>query len=71
MRPGGRVDDRVRPVDELELLVAPRRLLRAFMLAVAHGHRLARQRLCASSASKRIWMFSQSPSWVLFQSLKT
>ena len=45
MRPGGGVHDRMGPVDELELLLAPRRLLRAFVLAVADGHRLARERL--------------------------
>ena len=45
VRPGRRVHDRVRPVDELELLLAPRRLLRSLVLAVADGNRLARERL--------------------------
>ena len=35
----------MRPVDELELVVAPRRLLGPLVLAVADGHRLARERL--------------------------
>ena len=45
MRPGRRVHDRMRRVDELELLLAPQRLLRPFMLAVADRDRLARERL--------------------------
>ena len=42
---GGRVDDRVRPVDELELLVAPVGLLGALVRAVADRGRLLVQRL--------------------------
>ena len=45
MRTGRRVHDRMRAVDELELVVAPRRLLGPLVLAVADGHRLARERL--------------------------
>ena len=35
----------MRPVDELELVLAPRRLLGPLVLAVADGHRLTSERL--------------------------
>ena len=44
VRAGGRVDDRVRPVDDLQLLLAPRRFLGALVRAVADGDRLAVER---------------------------
>jgi hypothetical protein len=43
VRSGGDVDDRVRPVHELELLVVPGRALGALVLAVPHLPRLALQ----------------------------
>ena len=45
VRAGGRVDDRMRAVDELELGVAPRRSLGALVLAVADLGRRLRERL--------------------------
>ena len=45
VRSGRRVNDRVRAVDPLELVIAPRRPLRALVLAVAHLDRWALQRL--------------------------
>ena len=45
VRAGGRIHDRMRAVDELELVVAPGRALGALVLAVADLDRLARERL--------------------------
>ena len=45
VRAGGGVDDGMRAVDELELLVVPGRPLRSLVLAVADGDRPARERL--------------------------
>ena len=71
VRAGARVDDRVRPVDELELVVVPSRRsprLRASCSRPRPAPRRAPPR--ASSASKRSWIISQSPSCVLLKSLK-
>ena len=45
VRAGRRVDDRMGAVDEVELVVAPARLLRAFVLAVADAGRLLLERV--------------------------
>ena len=71
VRAGGRVDDRVRAVDDLELVVAPVRTLGALVRAVADlGRSSSASAAAASGASKTSWIISQSPSCVLLKSLK-
>ena len=69
VRAGRRVDDRVGAVDELELVVAPGRLLRSLVLAVADLAGCFASASAALPASKSSWIISQSPSCRLFQSL--
>ena len=72
VRARGGVDDRVRAVDELELVLAPVGALGSLVRAVPDGDRLlARAPRAASSASKTSWIISQSPSCRLLNSLKT
>ena len=70
MRAGRRVDDRMRPVDDLELLVAPSRALGALVRAVADLAGSFVSASAASAASKTSCVISQSPSCVLLKSLK-
>ena len=71
MRAVGRVHDGMGAVDQLELVVAPAGPLGALVLAVADLDRRPPERLRGVDASKTSWIISQSPSWRLFQSLKT
>ena len=70
VRAGRRVDDGMRPVDDLELLVSPRGALGALVRAVADLARLLRQRLGRIRGVEDELVISQSPSWVLLKSLK-
>ena len=70
VRAGCREHDRMRFVDELELVVAPGRSLGSLVGAVADLHRLPLERLARVAASKTSWIISQSPSCVLLKSLK-
>jgi hypothetical protein len=65
------VNDRVGAGDALELRVVPVRALGALVLAVPDLHRACSSAAAAVGASKTSWIISQSPSWRLFQSLKT
>ena len=69
VRAGRRVHDRMRPVDEVELVVAPGRPLRSLVLAVADLAGCSASASPAFAASKSSWIISQSPSCRLFQSL--
>jgi hypothetical protein len=64
-----RMDDRMSTADELELVVVPGRPLCAFVLAVPDLDGRRSSAWSALPASKTSWIVSQSPSWVLFQSL--
>ena len=72
VRAGGRVDDRMRPVDDLELVVAPRRAARRPRARCSRPRPASRRApRRASAASKTSWIISQSPSCVLLKSLKS
>jgi hypothetical protein len=62
--------DRVRAVNDLELVVVPRGPLGTLVLAVPTSSGAVPSAAAASLASKTSWTISQSPSCLLLKSLK-